>query len=81
MATELEKAQEELAKFLVENPHLIPYQKEIDMMLNNSPSQYHILVVIKELLQEKLGELREAMVELQTHLETEHDRLSRKNDS
>lgn len=64
MSEELKKAQEELAKFLKENPHMQAYQDKITEILNKSGDRKNRLEVIADLIHGKVAELQNAIKKL-----------------
>jgi hypothetical protein len=51
-------------RYLKENPHLIPFQEEIDRLLDNAGSQENRMKVLGIMMESKLTELREKLLSL-----------------
>lgn len=51
-------------QYLKENPHLVPFQQEIDRLLDNAGNQDNRMAVLGIMLEGKLAELREQLVDL-----------------
>jgi hypothetical protein len=51
-------------RYLKENPHLIPFQEEIDRLLDNAGSQENRMKVLGIMMESKLTELREKLSSL-----------------
>lgn len=47
----------ELNLYLEENPHLKPYQKKIDEMLSGAASQHNRMVLLDQMMKDKVLEL------------------------
>ena len=57
-------------RYLKENPHLIPFQEEIDRLLDNAGSQENRMKVLGIMMESKLTELREKLLSLSKMLST-----------
>lgn len=55
-------------KYLKENPHLIPFQEEIDRLLDNAGNHDNRMAVLGIMLEGKLAELREQLMSLSSML-------------
>ncbi len=71
--TLLQDLLEKRDQYLKENPHLVPFQEEIDRLLDNAGSQENRMAVLGIMLEGKLTELREHLASLNDILsETEN---------
>jgi hypothetical protein len=61
--TDLQKAQDNLDRFLSDHPELISYQSEIDRILSNTP-EHQRLEVLSLLMAERLQALSTKLQEL-----------------
>lgn len=64
LQTKAFSAKKELQDFLNEHPQLKPYQKAIDKLLDNAGNQHNRIVILRQLMTDKMKELRKAMHEL-----------------
>ncbi len=64
----LQELLEKREQYLKENPHLIPFQKEIDRLLDNAGNQENRMAVLGIMLEGKLSELREQLLSLSSML-------------
>lgn len=60
----LEELLKKRDQYLKENPHLVPFQEEIDRRLDSAGSQENRMAVLGIMLEGKLAELREQLVSL-----------------
>jgi hypothetical protein len=56
------------AQYLKENPHLIPFQKEIDRLLDNAGNLENRMKVLGIIMEGKLTELKEQLLRLSNML-------------
>ena len=59
---------QEINKLLTERPEYIPFQKRIDEMLKGAGSQHNRMILIKEMMFEKVNELNEQLQILSSNL-------------
>ena len=64
----LQELLEKREQYLKENPHLVPFQKEIDRLLDNAGNQENRMAVLGIMLEGKLSELREQLLSLSNML-------------
>ena len=55
-------------QYLKENPHVIPFQKEIDRLLDNAGTPENRMKVLGIMMEGKLAELREQLIKLSNML-------------
>ncbi|MGD9209987.1 MAG: hypothetical protein PVI90_04395 [Desulfobacteraceae bacterium] len=60
----LKELLEKREQYLKKHPHLVPFQKEIDRLLDNAGSQENRMAVLGIMLEGKLSELREQLLGL-----------------
>ena len=61
---------QEIQKLLRENPDLIPLQQEIDRRLKNAGNNHNRLVIIDQMMKEKVSELKCSLDDLAIELNT-----------
>jgi hypothetical protein len=67
----LDKAIKDRDEFLERHPHQRKFQEEIDRILDNSGSAKNRMLVLAMLIEGKLSELHQAIVDLQAALESQ----------
>lgn len=58
-------------RFLKQNPHMVPYQEEIDRILDGAGSSENRLAALGIMIESKLGELQENLAQLSDILPSE----------
>lgn len=67
----LKKAQQALADFLKQRPHLIPYQKEVDRRLSKAPTFKNRVEILQFMTAERLDALGKEVAKLPKAVEKE----------